>query len=145
MGSTLNTKSLQPVCDTDDAVHRLGQSNYYKYRAATLPFGFNTGITQALNAFCEFNALRKNQLLAFYAELQPILQPIISASNRREARAEAGAPATTTKYRDYYFMAQFEVGQPELVDLHHCAPAPFRICRAVAPPSLRRRRTSTAE
>ena len=116
MGSTLNTKSLQPVCDTDDAVYKLGQSNYYKYRAATLPFGFNTGITQALGSFCEFNALRKNQLLAFYQELKPMLDAGRSGSAGAAAAATA---ATTTKYRDYYFMAQFEVGQRELVDLHH--------------------------
>jgi hypothetical protein len=28
-------------------------------------------------------------------------------------------PACLFRYRDYYFMAQFEVGQQELVDLHH--------------------------
>ena len=27
--------------------------------------------------------------------------------------------STSTKYRDYYFMAQFEIGQRELVDIHH--------------------------
>ena len=52
-------------------MHKLGRSNYFKYRAASLMFGFNTGITQDLNCFCEFNALRKNQLLASYPELQP--------------------------------------------------------------------------
>ena len=25
----------------------------------------------------------------------------------------------STKYRDYYFLAQYEAGQPELVQLHH--------------------------
>jgi hypothetical protein len=30
-----------------------------------------------------------------------------------------GAVRATSKYRDYYFMPQFEVGQPELVELHH--------------------------
>ena len=119
MGSTPNSKSLQPVTDTDDSVFKLGQTNYYKYRAATLGFGFNTGITQSLNAFCEFNSLRKNQLLAFYSELKPILA---SAGGRRH---------TTTKYRDYYFMAQYEVGQPELVDLHHCMSLARPLCYAL--------------
>jgi hypothetical protein len=45
MSSTLNSKSLQPVYGTDDAVYKLGQSNYYKYRAGNLMFGFNTNIT----------------------------------------------------------------------------------------------------
>ena len=67
MSATPNTKTLQPVCDADaDAVFRLGRHQYYKYRAATLLFGFNAGITGRLGAFCEFNALRKNQLLRFY-------------------------------------------------------------------------------
>ena len=30
-----------------------------------------------------------------------------------------GARRTSTKYRDYYFLPQFEAGQQELVDLHH--------------------------
>ena len=25
----------------------------------------------------------------------------------------------STKYRDYYFLPQYEAGQPELVQLHH--------------------------
>ena len=32
MPSTLNTKSLQAVCDNDDGVYKLGRSNYYKFR-----------------------------------------------------------------------------------------------------------------
>ena len=107
MSSTLNTKSLQPVCETDDGVYKLARSSYYKYRAANLTFGFNTGITGSLSCFAEFNALRKNQLLAFYPQLQPLIAGVVEA--RR----------ATSKYRDYYFMAQFEVGQRELVDLHH--------------------------
>jgi hypothetical protein len=58
-----------------------------------------------LESFSEFNALRKNQLLVFYEQLRPLL-----------AGCAAAAP---TKYRDYYFMPQFEVGQQELVDVHH--------------------------
>ena len=108
MPSTINSKSLQPVLGTNDAAYKLARSNYYKYRAANLMFGFNTGIMLTLTSFCEFNALRKNQLLAFYGaeELQPLFRRCRSVLN-------------TNKYRDYYFMAQFEVGQPELVDLHH--------------------------
>lgn len=108
MPSTINSKSLQPVLSTNDAAYKLARSNYYKYRAANLMFGFNTGIMLTLTSFCEFNALRKNQLLAFYdaEELQPLFR-----------RCKSVAP--TNKYRDYYFMGQFEVGQPELVDLHH--------------------------
>ena len=30
-----------------------------------------------------------------------------------------GARRTSTKYRDYYFLPQFEAGQHELVELHH--------------------------
>ena len=97
MPSTPNTKSLQPVCDCDDGVYKLGRSNYYKYRAANLMFGFNTLITSKLSCFAEFNALRKNQLLAFYEELKPLLSECV------------GTKRTSTKYRDYYFMAQFEV------------------------------------
>jgi len=44
-------------------------------------------------------------LLAFYPELLPLLRECAAAS--------------LTKYRDYYFIAQFEVGQQELIDLHH--------------------------
>ena len=105
MSSSPNSKSLQPVCGTDDAGYKLGLSNYYKYRAANLMFGFNTGVLKQLNSFCEFNALRKNQLLAFYEELKDVVQ----------FRRGTG----DNKYRDYYFMPQFEIGQKELVDLHH--------------------------
>jgi hypothetical protein len=102
MSSTPNTKSLQLVCSTDDSAQKLGGSHYFKYRAANLMFGFNTGITAGLDSFCAFNALRKNQLLAFYEQLQPLFSE--STAARR----------ATSKYRDYYFMAQFEVGQPEV-------------------------------
>eukprot|EP01043_Picozoa_sp_COSAG02_P023858 COSAG02_NODE_1285_length_13457_cov_11.145606_9_plen_1761_part_00 len=108
MSSTINSKSLQPVLSTNDAAYKLARSNYYKYRAANLMFGFNSGIMLTLRSFCEFNSLRKNQLLAFY-ELEE-LQPLFRACKD---------VAPENKYRDYYFMGQFEVGQPELVDLHH--------------------------
>lgn len=97
MSAAPNTKCLQPVCDTDEGAWRLGRGSYYKYRAASLMFGFNVGITNQLRSFCEFNALRKNQLLASYDEL------------RQHFAASVGACRTTNQYRDYYFMAQFEV------------------------------------
>ena len=106
MSSTLNSKSLQPVYGTDDAAWKLAQSNYYKYRACNMMFGFNSGIMLCLKSFCEFNALRKNQLLGFYEELKAVI-------------GECGREMVTDKYRDYYFMAQFEVGQQELIDVHH--------------------------
>ena len=58
VSSTPNTKSLQPVCGTDDAIYKLARSNYYKYRATNLMFGFNSGIMNKLQSFCGFNALR---------------------------------------------------------------------------------------
>jgi hypothetical protein len=106
MSSTPNSKSLMPVFSTDDSVWKLAQSNYYKYRACNLMFGFNTGIMMGLKNFCEFNSLRKNQLLGFYSQLQPIF-------------GGCRASMMTHKFRDYYFMPQFEVGQQELVDVHH--------------------------
>ena len=63
-----------------------------------------------LCSFSQFNSLRKNQLLAFY----DVLRSVIGGCVR--GKQIGGAP---TKYRDYYFMAQFEVGQPELIDVHH--------------------------
>jgi len=108
MSSTLNTKALQPVNGTDDARHKLTQANYYKYRPANLMFGFNAGIMHQLTSFSNFNALRKNQLLAFMEQIGPIV-----------SRSPSGGGETTSKYRDYYFMAQFEVAQSDLVDLHH--------------------------
>ena len=61
--------------------------------------GFNTGITAAMGSFSEFNALRKNQLLAHYEAIRGHVSQCIAA------------PRTTNKYRDYYFIAQFEIGQ----------------------------------
>lgn len=147
-------------------VHKLGRSHYYKFRAANLMFGFNSNITGKLLSFCEFNALRKNQLyvyiavassqtthtrafsslaphrpadesechtcrrstphllligfwrwwwrrghvlsrLAFYEQLCPIIGDF------------AHTCGGVNKYRDYYFMGQYEVGQRELIDVHH--------------------------
>ena len=56
MSSTLNTKLLQPVIDTEDSLYKLCSFNYYKYRATNLMFGFNTNIMRQLNNFHEFNA-----------------------------------------------------------------------------------------
>ena len=124
MPSARNSKSLQRVVSTDEGRVQLGVSNYYKYRAETLMFGFNANILSELKCFCkchhsqianhgcvrmfcvtsaEFNALRKNQLLQYYHQLQPIL----TACN-----------SSFTKYRDYYYQPIFEIGQQELVDLH---------------------------
>eukprot|EP00976_Prorocentrum_cordatum_P041466 841582-Prorocentrum_minimum.AAC.1 len=82
MPSTPNTKSLQPVCGTDDARYKLGLSHYYKYRAANLMFGFNTGTGAELNS-----------------------QGVTSKAADAYSKANKGA--------------QFEIGQPELVQLHH--------------------------
>ena len=52
----------------EDGVYKLARLGYYKYRAASLTFGFNTHVTSRLSCFADFNALRKNQLLAFYEQ-----------------------------------------------------------------------------
>lgn len=70
MSSTSNTKSLQRVFGSDDAVLKLARADYYKYRAANLMFGFNASIMHGLESFHEFNALRKNQLLMFHGEIK---------------------------------------------------------------------------
>lgn len=110
MSSSPNTKSLQIVTGSDGADRQLARADYYKYRAANFMFGFNSNIMSCIENFCEFNSLRKNQLLRFYEELQPVLkgstQAIMSAKDRMA-------------YRDYYFMSQFEVGSQELIDIHH--------------------------
>jgi hypothetical protein len=91
MSSTPNTKSLQPVSGTDGAARKLARSDYYKYKAATLMFGFNSGIMHGLESFCEFNSLRKNQLLRFYKSLLPGVGGCAQALTSKAA----------TKYRDY--------------------------------------------
>lgn len=110
MTSTPNSKSLQPVSGAEGALHKLCRSDYYKYRAANFMFGWNSVIMHSLENFCEFNSLRKNQLLHHYQALAPYLQGVVEdcARNRK-----------ATKYREYYFMGQYEIGQPELVDVHH--------------------------
>ena len=114
MSSTLNTKSLQYVMGTDDASYKLAGSNYYKYRASNFMFGFNAGIIHRLSSFCQFNSLRKNQLLAFYEDLRPLIHGCIVNKHNNE-----GSSPPFNKFRDYYFMGQFEIGQQELVDIHH--------------------------
>lgn len=92
MSSTPNTKSLQLVSGTDDAVRKLARGDYYKFRAANFMFGFNSGILHGLENFSEFNALRKNQLLRFYRELQPAVADCGPALKMAK---------NATKYRDY--------------------------------------------
>ena len=94
MTSTPNTKSLQSVTGTDGAVYKLARSHYYKYRAANLMFGFNANILAALETFCEFNALRKNQLLRFYEELRPLVEGCGTLIDKAGAKYR-------NKYRDY--------------------------------------------
>ena len=105
MQAVLNTKCLQPLYTCEDSRSRLGQTHYFKFRPANLMFGFNSRMLIQLRSFAEFNALRKNQLLAFYDKIAPVIANSF--------------PHSTNKYRDYYFMPQFEVGQQELIDLHH--------------------------
>ena len=92
MSSTLNTKSLQHVTGTEDAARKLARSNYYKYRAANLMFGFNAGIFRDLESYCEFNSLRKNQLLQFYESIKWAVGGCAEALSRSKA---------AKLYRDY--------------------------------------------
>ena len=108
--STPNTKTLSFVLGTDGAVGKLATSDYYKFRAANFMFGFNAGIMLNINDFHQFNSLRKNQMLRFYDDIEPMI------GDCKEAIQAANG---TTKYRDYYFMGQYEVGQKELIDIHH--------------------------
>ena len=61
-------------------------------------FGFNTNIMYQLRSFSDFNSLRKNQLLAFYDTLVSMI-----------SREKLMSALRTNKFRDYYFMPQFEV------------------------------------
>ncbi len=79
VASSPNSKLLQPVCQIEGAIFKLARSNYYKYRAGNLMFGFNSNITGHLGCFAEFNSLRKNQLLAFYEEIQPHVRECVRA------------------------------------------------------------------
>lgn len=92
MSSTPNTKSLQYVVGTDDAVYKLARSNYYKFRPVNLMFGFNAGIMNGLESFSEFNSLRKNQLLRFYESLKWSLGGCSQALSKAKS---------ASKYRDY--------------------------------------------
>ena len=93
MASTPNTKSLQDVPSTEGAAHKLARSDYYKYRAANFMFGCNANILAQVTSFCEFNALRKNQLLRFYQDLKENIGGC--------AQALSKARQAASKYRDY--------------------------------------------
>lgn len=107
--STPNSKSLQFIQSTEGASMKLGRGDYYKYRAVNLMFGCNASAMLGLCSFSEFNAWRKNQLLAFYDDIKCGIDGL----------AEKISRSKLSKYRDYYFMPQFEVGQQELIDIHH--------------------------
>ena len=109
MSSTPNSKSLQLVLASDDASRKLGRGDYYKFRAGNLMFGCNANTMMDISSFSEFNSWRKNQLLAFYERIQGRIGNLVE---------EIGQEGLS-KYRDYYFMPQFEVGQQELINLHH--------------------------
>jgi len=55
--------------------------------------------------------LQKNQLLRFYDLLKPAVGGLCALLPERAK--------STSEYCDYYFMPQYEVGQQELVDIHH--------------------------
>ncbi|VEU36574.1 unnamed protein product [Pseudo-nitzschia multistriata] len=90
--STANTKTLSFVLGTDGAAGKLARSDYYKFRAANFMFGFNVNVILNVDDFHEFNSLRKNQLLRFYQDIEPIV------GDCREALQSARG---ATKYRDY--------------------------------------------
>lgn len=110
MASTPNTKNLQLVTGTEGALFKLARSEYYKYRSANFMFGWNSAILHSLESFCEFNSLRKNQLLQFYDVIKPHLDDLVDLLPTFKKG---------TKYREYYFMPQYEVGQRELVNVHY--------------------------
>lgn len=143
MPSSPNSKHLQPVLSTDDAHSKLCQSDYYKFRAGNLMFGFNAIIISSLKNFCEFNALRKNQLLRFYDDLRETLTGITSALEKTENQYRDYCTslslffATMRNHVELYrnslcsplfviivlcpldFIPQYEIGQQELIDVHH--------------------------
>ncbi len=55
-------------------------------------FGFNANIILNINDFHEFNSLRKNQLLRFYDQIEPIIGDCADAIQSAK---------DATKYRDY--------------------------------------------
>lgn len=100
MTSSPNTKSLQSVQGVEDAVRKLARADYYKYRAANFMFGFNAGILQGMESFCEFNSWRKNQLLRYYPELAKLIGECSAAlllSNKKVTKSSKDQ----NKYRDY--------------------------------------------
>ena len=66
--------------------------SYCIKQAANFMFGFNANIMMNINDFHEFNALRKNQLLRFLGDIEPIIE-----GSMRAIQSAKGA----TKYRDY--------------------------------------------
>ena len=88
-------------------------------------FGFNAGIVQRILGFPMWNSLRKNQLLAFYHELQHLLCGALRGTPGAYPTPNlAGKPGMhrdeyTDRFREYYFLPQFEAAQRELVDVHH--------------------------
>lgn len=104
MTSSPNTKSLQSVNGVDDAVRKLARADYYKYRAANFMFGFNAGILQGMESFCEFNSWRKNQLLRYYPQLSKLIG---ECSQALLVQQQQGSKKITkfskdhNKYRDY--------------------------------------------
>lgn len=92
MSSSPNTKSLQFVCGCEGAALQLARSDYYKYRAANLMFGFNSNMLASLENFAQFNSLRKNQLLRYTSVLKESLGGCATALN---------SVPTSNLYRDY--------------------------------------------
>ena len=99
VASSPNTKSLQSVNATEDAVRKLARADYYKYRAANFMFGFNAGIVSGMESFSEFNSFRKNQLLRFYPRIKDYVGDCTRAviSGNKKLTNKSGH----NKYRDY--------------------------------------------
>jgi hypothetical protein len=118
MSSTPNTKSLQWVSGTDDAVRKLAGSDYYKYRASNFMFGCNSNIIAGLTSFAEFNAWRKNQLLSLTVE-----------PGCASALAEAKSPkGLVHKYRDYCKYIYVVQNQPKDSFTHVLTIRPQTFC-----------------
>ena len=64
-------------------------------------FGFNANVMMNINDFHEFNSLRKNQLLRFYGDIEPIVGDCTDA-----IQSAKGA----TKYRDYCKFKRHQCG-----------------------------------
>lgn len=91
MPSTKNTKELTLVSDVDGATYKLCTHNYYKYRPINMMFAFHANIIRKCTGFYEFNSLRKNFLLSVGDKIKV-------------------PPHSLSKYREYYFHPQFEIG-----------------------------------